>query len=260
LLIIMKFHAAFLSLLCGPVAVEAFLSSSSNLAKPAFIQSSPPSVKLSDSERPPEGIDITSPVLIQVYPKLLEYKEQYGHPNIPLGSSEGKFCKTLRRLHIQDKLSEKEVDLLNELGFTWHSLEDVYKDVDFDELFGRMMKEKESRGNFQIPKKLPSDPELGAWVTGIRRLGKEGVDPAHAEKLDSVGFEWVSSRKCGSSFMTRYRELVTEVERNGLDKILGDRKAVAWIKAQQEALKKGKLSETRTHYMSATFGEAWTSL
>ena len=258
----MKNLVAVLPCFCSLVAVEAFFLPSSSTTKTKCVTPSR-TTRLLDSEASPESsVQITSPVLIQVYPKLLEWKAEYGHPNIPLGSTEGKQVKTLRRLHIQNKLSEQEVGLLNDLGFTWHSLEEVYKDVDFDELFERMMayEAEHPESKFQIPKKLPSDPELGAWVTGIRRLGKEGVDPAHAEKLDSVGFAWVSTRKCGSAFMTRYRELVAEIQAEGLDKILEDDKTIGWVRAQREALKKGNLSETRTHYMATTFGEDWTSL
>ena len=204
----------------------------------------------------------TSPVLKQVYPKLLEWKETYGHPNIPLGSSEGRKCRTLRRLHIQKKLTDKEVEWLDDLGFTFHSLEDVYKDADFDELFARLMayEERHPESNFQVPKKLKEDPELGAWVTGIRRLKKEGVDPEHAKRLDSVGFAWVSSRKCGSKFMLKYKEYKELVSVQGLGTVLKDPEVLRWIKAQQETMKRDGLSNTRIHYMEETFGVSWTSI
>eukprot|EP00980_Cylindrotheca_fusiformis_P014958 scaffold4095_cov117-Cylindrotheca_fusiformis.AAC.15 len=203
-----------------------------------------------------------SPVLKQVYPKLLDWKEKYGHPNIPLGSSEGRQCQTLRRLHIQQKLTAAEIEWLDSLGFIFHSLEDVYQDVSFEELFGRMM-EYEARhpeSNFQIPKKCPEDPELGAWVTGIRRLGPDGVDPEHAQKLNEVGFAWVSTRKCGSKFMLRYKELVQQVEEQGVDKVLNDPQTIKWIQAQQEVVKRGAMSQTRIHYLEELFGKDWTSI
>lgn len=204
----------------------------------------------------------TSPVLKQIYPKLLEYKETYGHPNIPLGTSEGRKCRTIRRLHIQKKLTDEEVEWLDSLGFIFHSLEDVYKDADFDELFDRLMayEERHPESNFQVPKKCKEDPELGAWVTGIRRLKKDGVDPEHAKRLDSVGFAWVSTRKCGSKFMLKYKELVARVEEEGLQRVLEDPEVCRWIKAQQDTMKRGDMSQTRIHYMENTFGESWTTI
>lgn len=205
---------------------------------------------------------ITSPVLQQVYPALLEWKQTYGHPNIPLGSKEGRQCQTLRRLHIQNKLLADEVTWLKQFGFIFTSLEDVYRQADFDEMFQRLMNYEQEHpdNNFQIPKKCPSDPELGAWVTGIRRLGPEEVDPLHSSKLTQVNFAWLSTRKCGSKFMDQYRKFIVQVEEQGRETVLSESKTVAWIKAQQEALKRGTLSQTRVHYMGDLFGEDWTAV
>ena len=203
-----------------------------------------------------------SPVLQQLYPALLKHKETYGNPNIPLGSKEGRQCQTLRRLHIQNKLTGEEVAWLESLGFTFHSLEDVYKYADFDEMFHRLIKYEAAHPNnhFQVPKKCPEDPELGAWVTGIRRLEKEGVNPEHERRLDDVGFAWKSTRKCGSKFMNQYREWTVQVTEKGLESVLDDENSIKWIKAQQEALKRGSLSQTRVHYMSSLFGDSWTTM
>jgi hypothetical protein len=238
-----------------------------------------------NSDAPPvTAVLFSSPVLEQVYPALLRHKEEYGHPNIPLGNKEGRQCNTLRRLHIQNKLTQVEVGLLEEIGFTFHSLEEVYEHgADFDELFTRML-DHEARhpehSNFQIPKKCPEDPELGAWVTGIRRLGPDGVQPEHARRLHDVGFAWKSTRKCGSKFMNQYRDYIRQVQEvegvEGVDddddekKVGGgaaaeallsnDPKAVPWVQAQQEVLKRGNLSQTRIHYMEQLFGEDWTTI
>lgn len=209
-----------------------------------------------------ENLIITSPVLQQVYPEILNYVDQYGHPNIPLGSKEGRQCQTLRRLHIQNKLTPEEVEWLDSLGFKWHSMEEVYKYADFNEMFQRLI-EYEARhpeSNFQIPKKCKEDPELGAWVTGIRRLGQDGVNPEHERRLNSVGFVWISTRQCGSKFMDQYRRLTERVEQDGLEIVINEESTIKWIQAQQEALKRGSLSQTRVHYLGQLFGEDWTAV
>jgi len=189
----------------------------------------------------------------------VEYYQEYGHPNIPLGSSEGRQCQTLRRLHIQNKLRPDEVDWLTQMGFTFFSLEEVYHTSDFDILFQRMLDyEAEHQLQFQIPKKLPSDPELGAWVTGIRRLGKTGVQPEHCERLERVNFAWVSTRKCGSKFMQQYRSYC-ESEKTA-EELLQDPAAVAWVIAQQRVAEQGNLSVTRLHYMEELFGKSWMDI
>lgn len=204
----------------------------------------------------------TSPVLKQTCGKLLEWKEKYGHPNIPLKNDGGNSCQVLRRLHIQKKLTTDEVEWLEEIGFRFHSLEDVYRFADFDTLLDRLLAYEETHpnNNFQVPKKCPEDPELGAWVTGIRRLGKEGVNPDHERRLSEINFVWKSARKCGSKFMIKYRELLKQVEVDGLETVMDDPTTISWIVAQQLALKRGTLSQTRVQYMGQLFGETWTTI
>jgi len=204
----------------------------------------------------------TSPVLKQNFAELLEWKERYGHPNIPLKNDGGNACQVLRRLHVQNKLSDVEVEWLEGIGFRFHSIEDVYRFADFDEMLARLMAYEEAHpnNNFQVPKKCPEDPELGAWVTGIRRLGKESVNPDHERRLDEVGFAWQSTRKCGSKFMIQYRDFTQRVETEGPESLLADPKTVDWVLAQQQALKRGGLSQTRVQYMGQLFGDTWTTI
>lgn len=204
----------------------------------------------------------TSPVLKQNCGLLLEWEKKYGHPNIPLKNDGGNACQVLRRLRVQNKLTEEEVEWLEEIGFRFHSLEDVYRFADFDTLLERLLgyEEAHPNNNFQVPKKCPEDPELGAWVTGIRRLGKEGVNPDHERRLSDINFVWVSTRKCGSKFMKQYREWVKEVELRGIDAVMEEPNTISWIVAQQVALKRGSLSQTRVQYMGQLFGETWTTI
>ncbi|EJK45699.1 hypothetical protein THAOC_35674, partial [Thalassiosira oceanica] len=69
---------------------------------------------------------IETPLLLLLYPSLVSHKKEFGNPNIPLGSPDGKRCATVRRLHFQGKLSAEEVDHLQEMGFRFNSFEDVY--------------------------------------------------------------------------------------------------------------------------------------
>jgi Helicase associated domain len=202
---------------------------------------------------------ISSPVLLNVYSALVEHHQTYGHPNIPLGSPEGRACDVLRRLAIQGKLTEYELGCLTELQFRFHSLEDVYFHVDFDELLERLLAYEQLHENhYQVPKKYVPDPELGAWVTGLRRLGPENVSIEHADQLNAIGFTWKSARQCGSAFMTQYRTLVDTAFNDPT--VLHDPKTVLWKQAQIVARKNGKLSDTRYHYMEQLFGVGWDAL
>lgn len=242
-----------------PLVADSFV------VQPRFSPRSTSGVKVSVelSYKSDDTVDVVpsfvkSPVLQQVYPKLLQWKEQYGNPNIPLGTSEGRQCKTLRRLHIQKKLLDEEVTLLQELGFQFNDLEDVYFEADFDDMISRLQDyEKEHQDTYQVPKKYPPDPELGAWVTGLRRLSPSGVAPEHADRLNAMNFTWVSKRKCGSKFMQQYRALVERVKEGDGRGVLQEEATLEWIAAQQQARKRGTLSDTRFHYLQELIGEDW---
>lgn len=207
---------------------------------------------------------IVSPVLSQVYPALLAHKDKYGNVNIPLGSSDGKRCKTLRRLHFQNKLTEEESNLLTELGFRFHSFEDVYYECDFGEMLSKLLEYHDEFGTYQIPKKYEPDPELGAWVTMLRRLNNANELPKiQIEKLNSVGFEWISTRKCGSTFMKRYREVfaylskVVEAGGDVSELLHEDNEQMKWIDSQRKVYENGNLSESRAGYMDDLPGIDW---
>eukprot|EP00579_Thalassiosira_antarctica_P002594 CAMPEP_0201874444 /NCGR_PEP_ID=MMETSP0902-20130614/6697_1 /ASSEMBLY_ACC=CAM_ASM_000551 /TAXON_ID=420261 /ORGANISM="Thalassiosira antarctica, Strain CCMP982" /LENGTH=275 /DNA_ID=CAMNT_0048401317 /DNA_START=86 /DNA_END=910 /DNA_ORIENTATION=+ len=229
------------------------------------IQCAAASSPASDAE---QSIDIpsfvVSPVLAQVYPALLSHKAKYGNPNIPLGSTDGKRCKTLRRMHFQKKLSDEEAAHLTELGFLFHAFEDVYYECDFDEMLGKLIAYRDKFETYQIPKKYEPDPELGAWVTMLRRLhGTNDVPQIQIDKLDAVGFEWISSRKCGSVFMAKYRETlsylsqVVEAGGNVRELLHEDTDIIKWIDAQRLVHENGNLSDSRIQYMDDLPGIDW---
>jgi len=228
---------------------------------------------------------IESKVLKRVYPAILAHIEEYGNANIPLGSKEGKYCKTLRRLAFQQNLSTDEIDLLTNLGFRWNNFEDVYEEADFDDCLDRLVRyEAEVKSNYQIPKKYKPDPELGAWVTVIRRIGRENIEPQRMKQLDAIKFAWKSTRKCGSSFMGTYRPLKERLEsccknvapsshvendgveaddlwelvdRKGMEDILQEETIGAWLMVQKKKHAAGDLSESRCTYMDQLPGFDW---
>jgi Helicase associated domain len=207
------------------------------------------------------------PVLRQLVPHLRRHQERYGNANIPLGSSSvgGRQCATLRRLRVQGRLrDEHDVRYMNEHfpTFIWHSLEDVYEQHEFEPLFQRLL----SYGDdYSPPKKYPADPELGAWVTALRRLYRiDRVDPDHAQRLNDIGFAWTTPRQCGSQFMIRYRQVVAQYGnsgggygdgRSGLtppQDVVFDASTVQWIQAQQRVHE--TLSPTRQQYLRQLLG------
>jgi hypothetical protein len=161
-------------------------------------------------------------------------------------------------LQIQNKLTADEVELLTDLGFRWHNLEDFYKVAEFDDIFDRLLRYRDANeGDVSPPKKYAADAELGAWVTGLRRTGREAVDSDHRERLDSIGFQWVSHRQCGSSFMKQYRAILQQLETTDPTVVWADESNRKWLRAQQAAAKRKDLSETRLHFMEQILGSEW---
>ena len=227
-----------------PIGGEVSHASSSALL---FLSNSPGSSPVPPSECPDF---VAAEVLRQVYPDLMESIAEYGHPNIPLGTTAGKQCKTLRRLAFQNKLAAEEEKLLDGMGFRWNSFEDVYEEADFDDCLSRLVEyERVQKTGYQIPKKCREDPELGAWVTMIRRIGREGIEDGRRERLDNIGFAWVSTRKCGSSFMTNYRQVRDAIASSDVDAVRQNEDMMKWLRAQSEAAEKGNLSSDRIEFL-----------
>eukprot|EP00640_Fibrocapsa_japonica_P002751 CAMPEP_0113944520 /NCGR_PEP_ID=MMETSP1339-20121228/34471_1 /TAXON_ID=94617 /ORGANISM="Fibrocapsa japonica" /LENGTH=246 /DNA_ID=CAMNT_0000949747 /DNA_START=184 /DNA_END=921 /DNA_ORIENTATION=+ /assembly_acc=CAM_ASM_000762 len=214
-------------------------------------------VKLScgDESADIAGVEASAPqhpVLVGAWSGLLEHYNQYGHANIPLGSANGKRCKALRRLHHEGKLPLTDYELLCNLKFTFDSYTFDSNASNFETLFPRLLKyEEREKNNFQIPKKYNPDPELGAWVAYIRRIGRDNIDQSCRDALDDVNFAWVSTRKCGSSFMKNWRRIMeTCKDCNGATNLILTQDDLRWLRAQAETHLLGKLSEQRIAYMN----------
>ena len=105
-----------------------------------------------------------------------------------------------------------------------------------------------------------------AWVTMLRRLHAKGDLPSNqVELMNEIGFEWISTRKCGSTFMTRYREVLNQLsdaQSNGIDvskTVEEDDELRKWLHAQKCVFENGKLSDSRVQYMD-DLGVDWRNI
>lgn len=202
----------------------------------------------------PELPKADHPLLAETLPYMIDFFKEYGHSNVPLGNVHGKRCSTLRRLHHAGSLSPTDHAILTELKFQFEPFTFDPETVDFASLLGRLLEYNDCTGaNFQIPKKYAPDPQLGAFVAYIRRLGPDGVDPSWAEALASVKFVWKSTRKCGSSFMVNWRRVAEKYEKRSVvenvEEITVDEKDLRWFRSQADLFLLGKLKEERVKYM-----------
>lgn len=183
-----------------------------------------------------------------MYRELQTYAVEWGTADAPLGNELGRWCQAQRKQFSHGKLSQERVTALEALGFSWASPsmpEDVL--TDFDERCVELVAYRDEFGDAQVPKKFQKNPALGGWVAAVRRRGREAFDDERRERLSEVGFEWVSTRKCGSRFMKGFRELRAYYDKYGHTDAEGE--LGVWCEAQRGAAAKGLLSEERLDYL-----------
>lgn len=188
--------------------------------------------------------------------ELAAFKDRIGHCDVPLGSATssklvpiglGKWVYSQRKRKAEGQIKADEEAALTSLEFRW-KLDP--EELEVDEMLDRLAAYKAQHGDTLVPKKYETDPLLGAWVAAMRRKadpllnGGESTLPSELrERLDKAGFSWEPARRCGSSFMTGFREW-SEAKVAG--KPVPDEK---WCQLQREARRQGKLSEQRISYL-----------
>ena len=106
-------------------------------------------------------------------------------------------------------------------------------------------------------------------MAAVRRTQGNGLDAGRRAQLDEIGFEWVSVRQCGSSFMKSFRELRSYWDEHGtaevdVEALASDDDALAkavalsrWCDAQRSANEKGLLPPERVAYLDG-LGFRWS--
>jgi len=196
-----------------------------------------------------------------MFGRLVEYEGEWGSADAVLGTELGRWCTTQRRLRATGALAAGKAQRLEELGLSWESPTDILPtESDWADMCRRLATYRAETGDAQVPKKLKTDPELGGWVAAVRRQGPEVLSVEERAAAEAAGFEWVSTRKCGSSFMKEYRSLVDFHEEHGhcaVERLREtDDDLVRWSEAQRGARRKGMLVEERVDYLNA-IGFEW---
>lgn len=131
--------------------------------------------------------------------KLRNFKEKYGHCNVPNRYKEdpslGHWVSDIRGAYKKIKLgkstrmnlTQSKIDQLEEMGFEWDAI-----NLSFDMHIAKLQKFKEKYGHFNVPRKYEDDPTLGSWVGTMRlQLGKSSrtnLTQANIKKLEEIGF------------------------------------------------------------------------
>jgi hypothetical protein len=139
--------------------------------------------------------------------KLVEYKEENGHCNIPTtkNGSLGGWIYTQRAFFKSKKLKTDRHEKLVGIGFIFEdvtALEHTEKlDQQWQDMYQKLLEHKETKGHcFDLPQTLP----LGRWLNYQRWLYRNGkLREDRVEKLLSVGFDDKKGLKKGEAVSAR---------------------------------------------------------
>jgi len=186
------------------------------------------------------------------YGLTLKYKDDFGDANVPDGykTSEGfalgAWQSRQRRLFKKGKLSSDKIKHLQEIGFSWERLEEIFEKGFFETLLYN-----KSTGNPNVPDgyKTPEGYLLGGWQSYQRtrqRKGKLSLDKI--KRLKEIGFIW---EKLEEHFEKGFQETFSCKRSTGNPNVLNVYKTPEgfplgrWQDSQRNLYKEEKLSSDR---------------
>jgi len=150
------------------------------------------------------------------FQETLLYKERTGNPNAPMNYKThesyqlGKWQGTQRNNYKKGKLSPDRIERLEEIGFKWDILEEM-----FEKGFRETLLYKESTGNPNATRfyETPEGFKLGFWQSRQIKKYKKGILSADAmQRLEKIGFIW---ERLEEQFETGFQETLIYKERTG---------------------------------------------
>jgi superfamily II DNA or RNA helicase len=179
--------------------------------------------------------------------KLIEFFELNGRLPKPSDKPLGKWVSTQRQKYKKKILSQENIDSLNAVsGWQWEA-EDPFpgnlaKLIELVALNGRLPKQSEP---------------LGTWVNTQRQLYKNGK--LSQEKIDTLnavsGWQWEAE----DPFPGNLAKLIELVALNG--RLPKQREPLgAWVNAQRQLYKNGKLSQEKIDALNAVSGWQWIAM
>ncbi len=183
---------------------------------------------------------------------LAEYKEKHGSFNIPADYTTNQGMKL--RLWMQNqrtkfregKLSTKQIEQLNNIGFSWT----VQKD-NWEIMFDCAKKYYETYGNLNVPKDYISDigVNLNCWLVTQRKNIKNGkLTKENADKLYSIGFVLDPSDeawKIGYSHARAFYDVHGNLDMSDGYQTEDGFSLGGWLRAQRRMYAKGNIRQER---------------
>lgn len=128
----------------------------------------------------------------EMFQKLVEFKKQNGHTNVPQRAPEYADLATWVRNQRAAKehnrpIMAERAKRLDEIGFTWRLVEREA----WQHMLERLNEFKKVHGHCNVPQKGGGDKRLGKWVNTQRTHFKQGrLKPDRFQQLEALGFVW----------------------------------------------------------------------
>lgn len=132
------------------------------------------------------------------YRELCEYKNTYGHCNVPYRDKDEPRLATWvcrqREMFYKGKLTDFRFYLLDELGFVWDPFNKTWANR-----ISELMLFKKVHGDCNIHSRISGKPELARWVAQQRYYYKcNMLSEDRINISNAIGFQWAQWKRYGS--------------------------------------------------------------
>ena len=180
---------------------------------------------------------------MQMYNRLVAYNKECKSVNVPKRYKEDQklahWVNRQRTRYSNKELSDNRINRLKSIGFIWNPL-----DVQWDEMFQRLVTYKETYNSTSVPFNFEGDQELGHWVNKQRtRYSKNEISADRIVQLEQIDFVWNSSDvKWDEMFqcLVDYKNEFKSV--NVPQSYKADPKLAKWVDNQRTQYRKKELS------------------
>ena len=131
------------------------------------------------------------------YQKLIAFKGQFGHCEVPKGRKEfAQLAEWVGKQRIDkrkglSRLSAERISKLNKIGFHWGR-----ENKPWDERFKELKAFKSRFGHCRVLRSWKENPGLAKWVAHQRR-GRHKLSADRKKKLNQLGFVWLIKHPVG---------------------------------------------------------------
>jgi len=185
----------------------------------------------------------------QMYLRLKEFRQTYGHSQVPQkwepDKSLANWVGVQRRLYAANKIRPDREAKLNALNFIWH-ISAIY-DAQWQHYYDALKQFIQEHGHSRVP---GHNKQLTSWIENQRTAKKnKTLLPERESQLDELGFIWSFKNIKKNNWNKRYKQLQAFKKEYGHCfvpvKYKEDQSLGYWVAAQRKLEAMGQLAEEK---------------